>query len=359
MSKQKIVVVGNGMVGHKFIDNIIQADSDQYEVITFSEESRLAYDRVQLTAYFNGKSADDLALTSEAYYQENGVKYLINAKVTELDTANKAVVTDSGHRESYDKLILATGSFPFVPPIPGNDQEHCHVYRTIEDLDAIELSSKQSKSGVVIGGGLLGLEAANAVKNLGLETHVVEFAPRLMAVQLDEGGGALLRRKIEDLGVQVHTEKATSEIVAGETSRYRMNFADGTHLETDMIVFSAGIRPQDALARSSDIAIGERGGIVIDDNCQTNVDDVYAIGECALWDNKIFGLVAPGYSMAKVAASHILSNGEDESSFTGADMSTKLKLLGVDVAALVKCMVKPKVRNLTPTTMKSNRFISV
>jgi nitrite reductase (NADH) large subunit len=334
MSKQKIVVVGNGMVGHKFIDNIIQADSDQYEVITFSEESRLAYDRVQLTAYFNGKSADDLALTSEAYYQENGVKYLINAKVTELDTANKAVVTDSGHRESYDKLILATGSFPFVPPIPGNDQEHCHVYRTIEDLDAIELSSKQSKSGVVIGGGLLGLEAANAVKNLGLETHVVEFAPRLMAVQLDEGGGALLRRKIEDLGVQVHTEKATSEIVAGETSRYRMNFADGTHLETDMIVFSAGIRPQDALARSSDIAIGERGGIVIDDNCQTNIDDVYAIGECALWDNKIFGLVAPGYSMAKVAANHILSNGEDESSFTGADMSTKLKLLGVDVASI-------------------------
>ncbi|MDK9737420.1 nitrite reductase large subunit NirB [Vibrio sp. D404a] len=334
MSKQKIVVVGNGMVGHKFIDNIIQADSDQYEVITFSEESRLAYDRVQLTAYFNGKTADDLALTSEAYYQENGVKYLVNAKVTELDTKNRAVVTDSGHRESYDKLILATGSFPFVPPIPGNDQEHCHVYRTIEDLDAIELSSKQSKSGVVIGGGLLGLEAANAVKNLGLETHVVEFAPRLMAVQLDEGGGALLRRKIEDLGVQVHTEKATSEIVAGETARYRMNFADGSHLETDMIVFSAGIRPQDALARSSDIAIGERGGIVIDDNCQTNIDDVYAIGECALWDNKIFGLVAPGYSMAKVAASHILSNGEDESSFTGADMSTKLKLLGVDVASI-------------------------
>lgn len=334
MSKQKIVVVGNGMVGHKFIDNIIQADSDQYEVITFSEESRLAYDRVQLTAYFNGKTADDLALTSEAYYQENGVKYLINAKVTELDTENKAVVTDNGHRESYDKLILATGSFPFVPPIPGNDQEHCHVYRTIEDLDAIESSGKQSKSGVVIGGGLLGLEAANAVKNLGLETHVVEFAPRLMAVQLDDGGGALLRRKIEDLGVQVHTEKATSEIVAGETSRYRMNFADGTHLETDMIVFSAGIRPQDALARSSDIVIGERGGIVIDDNCQTNLDNVYAIGECALWDNKIFGLVAPGYSMAKVAASHILSNGKDETSFTGADMSTKLKLLGVDVASI-------------------------
>ncbi|MGB1280609.1 MAG: FAD-dependent oxidoreductase, partial [Vibrio cyclitrophicus] len=334
MSKKKIVVVGNGMVGHKFIDNILQSESDDFDVITFSEEPRLAYDRVQLTAYFKRGNAEDLALTSEEYYQSNGVNYLLNAKVAQLDTDNKCVVTESGHTESYDTLILATGSFPFVPPIPGNDQEHCHVYRTIEDLDAIELSSKSSKSGVVIGGGLLGLEAANAVKNLGLETHVVEFAPRLMAVQLDDGGGALLRRKIEDLGVQVHTEKATSEIVAGETSRYRMNFADGTHLETDMIVFSAGIRPQDALARSSDIAIGERGGIVINDHCQTNIDNVYAIGECALWDNKIFGLVAPGYSMAKVAAAHIISDGASDASFTGADMSTKLKLLGVDVASI-------------------------
>ncbi|MFL9787861.1 nitrite reductase large subunit NirB [Vibrio cyclitrophicus] len=334
MSKKKIVVVGNGMVGHKFIDNILQSESDDFDVITFSEEPRLAYDRVQLTAYFKRGNAEDLALTSEEYYQSNGVNYLLNAKVAQLDTDNKCVVTESGHTESYDTLILATGSFPFVPPIPGNDQEHCHVYRTIEDLDAIELSSKSSKSGVVIGGGLLGLEAANAVKNLGLETHVVEFAPRLMAVQLDDGGGALLRRKIEDLGVQVHTEKATSEIVAGESSRYRMNFADGTHLETDMIVFSAGIRPQDALARSSDIAIGERGGIVINDHCQTNIDNVYAIGECALWDNKIFGLVAPGYSMAKVAAAHIISDGASDASFTGADMSTKLKLLGVDVASI-------------------------
>ena len=168
MSKKKIVVVGNGMVGHKFIDNILQSDSDEFDVITFSEEPRLAYDRVQLTAYFKRGNADDLALTSEEYYQSNGINYLLNARVAQLDTENKCVVTESGHTESYDTLILATGSFPFVPPIPGNDQEHCHVYRTIEDLDAIALSSKGSKSGVVIGGGLLGLEAANAVKNLSL-----------------------------------------------------------------------------------------------------------------------------------------------------------------------------------------------
>jgi len=332
MSKQRIVVVGNGMVGHKFIDSIINDESVDYEVITFSEESRLAYDRVQLSYFFSGKSAADLALTDESYYQENGINFVLNDKVVELDFVNKQVITASGRIEAYDKLVLATGSFPFVPPIPGNDQEHCHVYRTIDDLEAITESGKSSKVGVVIGGGLLGLEAGNALVNLGLDTHIVEFAPRLMAVQLDEGGGALLRRKIEDLGVKVHTEKATSEIVAGEFCRYRMNFADGSFLETDTIIFSAGIRPQDELARSSGLTIGDRGGIVIDNHCQTSVEDVYAIGECALWDNFIFGLVAPGYQMAKVAAAHI--KGDTSLAFTGADMSTKLKLLGVDVASI-------------------------
>ncbi|MEI6897665.1 MAG: nitrite reductase large subunit NirB [Psychromonas sp.] len=332
MSKQRIIVVGNGMVGHKFIDSIITDESVDYEVITFSEESRLAYDRVQLSYFFSGKTAADLALTDEAYYQENGINFVLNEKVVELDFDHKQVITASGRIEAYDKLVLATGSYPFVPPIPGNDQQHCHVYRTIDDLEAITESGKVSKVGVVIGGGLLGLEAGNALVNLGLETHIVEFAPRLMAVQLDEGGGHLLRRKIEDLGVQVHTGKATTEIIAGETCRYRMNFADGSFLETDTIIFSAGIRPQDELARSSGLAIGERGGIVIDNQCLTSVDDVYAIGECALWDNFIFGLVAPGYQMAKVVAAHL--KGDKEAAFTGADMSTKLKLLGIDVASI-------------------------
>ncbi len=334
MKTQRIVVVGNGMVGHKFIDSVIAANDESAQIITFSEESRLAYDRVQLTSYFDDdKGAEHLALTDETYYQNHGINYVLNDKVVSIDTDQKQVTTESGRQESYDKLVLATGSFPFVPPIAGNDQEHCYVYRTIEDLDAIELGSKVSKTGVVVGGGLLGLEAANAIKNLGLDTHVVEFAPRLMAVQLDEGGGALLRRKIESLGVSVHTDKATTEIIAGEQARYRMNFADGTYLETDLIVFSAGIRPQDELARQAGIEIGQRGGIVIDDQCRTSVDDIYAIGECALWQNQIFGLVAPGYQMAKVAASKMVDSLEPLA-FTGADMSTKLKLLGVDVASI-------------------------
>jgi nitrite reductase (NADH) large subunit len=330
--KKRILVVGNGMVGHKFIDNLVsRPDADQYRVITFSEEPRLAYDRVQLSKYFSGSTAEDLALTTPAYYQEKNIEFILKDKVVDLDFENKEVITASGRREAYDKLILATGSFPFVPPIPGNNGEHCLVYRTIEDLEKITASAQQSKIGVVVGGGLLGLEAAAALKAAGLETHVVEFAPRLMAVQLDEGGGKLLRRKIEALGVKVHTQKGTNEIVAGTEARYRMNFADGSHLETDMILFSAGIRPQDELARKCGIKLGERGGIVVDNNCQTSVKDVYAIGECALWNNRIYGLVAPGYQMAKVAVSHV--TGGDEQ-FWGADMSTKLKLLGVDVASI-------------------------
>ncbi len=330
--KERIIVVGNGMVGHKFIEGLLNSEwAENYEIVTFAEESRLAYDRVKLSSYFSGSTAEDLMLTSETEYQARGVRYLLNEKVTAIDPATNTVTTHTGHTETYDKLVLATGSYPFVPPIPGKDQPHCLVYRTIEDLEAITASARESETGVVVGGGLLGLEAANALQNLGLKTHVVEFAPRLMAVQLDEGGGELLRRMIEDLGVGVHTGKNTAEIVAGEESRYRMNFADGTHLETDMIVFSAGIRPQDELGRQCGLQLGERGGIAINNACQTSVDNIYAIGECALWDNKIFGLVAPGYQMAKVALAHIVG---ESAEFVGADMSTKLKLLGVDVASI-------------------------
>lgn len=339
MSKKRIIVVGNGMVGHNFLATMAESEhASEFELVTFSEEPRLAYDRVQLSKYFSGATAEDLALTTEAEYDDSGITYLKNEKVVGIDADNKTVTTSSGRTESYDKLILATGSYPFVPPIPGKDQEHCLVYRTIEDLEDISASAAVSKTGVVVGGGLLGLEAANALKEAGLETHVVEFAPRLMAVQLDEGGGKLLRHKIESLGVSVHTEKNTTEIVAGEECRYRMNFADGSFLETDMILFSAGIRPQDELAREFGIDIGPRGGIVVNDYCQTSAEDIYAIGECALWGGMIYGLVAPGYQMAKVVANHITDTlvklEAPALAFEGADMSTKLKLLGVDVASI-------------------------
>lgn len=328
--KTHIVVIGNGMVGHHFVEQMVE-QNPLAEITVLSAEPRLAYDRVHLSEYFTGKSADDLAMTSPADYEQMNVSFHLNAKVTQIDKAFKTVITESGESFNYDKLVIATGSYPFVPPIPGNDQEHCLVYRTIEDLEAITASAKVSKTGVVVGGGLLGLEAANALKQAGLETHVVEFAPQLMAIQVDEGGGRLLKHKIEELGVKVHTQKATEVIEAGENARYKMCFKGGDFLETDMILFSAGIRPYDNLAREYELEVGERGGIVVNNFCQTSESDIYAIGECALWNNFIFGLVAPGYTMARVAAQHI-SGGDLQ--FTGADMSTKLKLMGVDVGSI-------------------------
>lgn len=330
IAKTRIIVVGNGMVGHQFVEHLALL-SESVDITVLSAEPRLAYDRVHLSEYFSGKTAEDLAMTSAEYYDQLKVRYQTNAKVSQIDKSLKTVTTETGEVFAYDKLVLATGSFPFVPPIPGNDQEHCLVYRTIEDLEAISASSEVSKTGVVVGGGLLGLEAANALKQAGLETHVVEFAPQLMAVQVDAGGGRLLKNKIEQLGVKVHTQKATESIEKGDVSRFKMCFKGGESLETDMILFSAGIRPQDSLARAFDLQIGERGGIVINDYCQTSESDIYAIGECALWNNFIYGLVAPGYTMARVAASHICGG---DLTFEGADMSTKLKLMGVEVGSI-------------------------
>ena len=333
VSKEKIIVVGNGMVGHKFLELLSQQPSrDQFEVTTFCEEPRFAYDRVQLSAYFSGKTAEDLSLVETGFYEANALDVKLNSKVDSIDRENKKVITSDGSELEYDKLVLATGSYPFVPPIPGKDRPQCLVYRTIEDLEAIQSTAAKSKVGVVVGGGLLGLEAAKALKDLGLETHVVEFAPRLMAVQIDEGGGKLLRSMIEAMGVKVHTQKNTQTISDGDTCALKMEFADGSTLETDMIVFSAGIRPRDELARACDLEMGERGGITVNNYCQTSDPDIYAIGECALWNNRIFGLVAPGYQMAEVAVDTIA--GTMDKAFTGADMSTKLKLMGVDVASI-------------------------
>jgi len=333
MATQKIVVIGNGMVGQRFLEQLTNLlSSDAIELTVFCEEPRAAYDRVQLTSFFAGKSAMDLSVVPERFFEEKAITLRLNDPVIAIDTAKKTVRSGRYHAVPYDKLILATGSYPFVPPIPGHDRRGCYVYRSIEDLETIRAAAKRARIGTVVGGGLLGLEAAKALKDLGLETHVVEFAPRLMAVQLDEGGGQLLRRKIETLGVSVHTSKNTREITDGDGHPHRMVFADGSALDTDLIVYSAGIRPNDALAREANLTVGERGGIAIDEFCRTSDHDIYAIGECALWSGRIFGLVAPGYQMAEVAAHHIA--GTPDLKFSGADMSTKLKLMGVDVASV-------------------------
>ncbi len=330
MEKRRILVVGNGMVGHHFVATLINAQTDDH-ITVIGEEPRPAYDRVHLSDVFAGRTPEDLAIGSRQTYLDWGVDAHFGDPVTNIERTAKRVVTGSGRVFEYDRLVLATGSYPFVPPVPGSDHERCLTYRTIDDLGNIKAKAKGSQIGVVVGGGLLGLECANALQNLGLETHVVEFAPGLMGVQLDDGGSSMLRRKIEALGVRVHTGMNTKAITTGEACALKMEFADGSHLDTDMIVFSAGIRPQDVLARDSELAVGERGGIVIDYKCKTTDSSIFAIGECALFGGRIYGLVAPGYRMAEVVAAQLAG---EEAIFQGADMSTKLKLLGVDVGSI-------------------------
>jgi nitrite reductase (NADH) large subunit len=328
----KLAIVGNGMVGQRFLEHLVGRVEDGAEITVFCDEPRPAYDRVQLTSYFSGKTAADLSLVKRDFFENSKMTLRLNDSVLAIDPARK-VVRSARYREvPYDKLVIATGSVPFVPPVAGRDRRDCFVYRTIEDLEVIAARALRSKVGAVVGGGLLGLEAAKALQDLGLETHIVEFASRLMAVQLDDSAGRLLRRKIEALGAKVHLQKNTKEIVDGDARRQKMVFADGTSLETDLVLFSAGIRPRDQLARAAGLAVGERGGIQIDSHCRTTNPDIYAIGECALWQGRTFGLVAPGYQMAEVAARHL--TGESHVQFLGADMSTKLKLMGVDVASI-------------------------
>ena len=329
---KNLVIVGNGMVGHHCVEQLIARGAlERYQIHVFGEERQRAYDRVHLSEYFGGRDADGLALCDASWYADNGVQLHLGVEVLDIDRTRRALVTTNG-LQPYDRLILATGSYPFVPPIPGAEGASRLVYRTLDDLDAIRAAAAGARRGVVVGGGLLGLEAANALKSLGLDAHVVEFAPRLMPVQLDELGGEALKARIEALGVGVHLSRATEAIVAGNEYRYRMEFQGGDSLETDLIVFSAGIRPRDALGRAAGLELGTRGGVAVDNFCRSSDPAIHAIGECAAWNGQVFGLVAPGYAMARSVADQLA--GVEATPFTGADMSTKLKLLGVDVGSI-------------------------
>jgi len=325
-----VVVIGNGMVGQRFCEKLVESDRARaLEIVTFCEEPRPAYDRVQLTRYFEHRSAEKLALAEPGWHAKNGVHLFVGDRATAIDRAAKVVRSAQGREITYDAVVLATGSAPFVPPVPGVDKKGVFVYRTIEDLEQIIAYGETVKKAAVVGGGLLGLEAAKAAYDLGLETHVVEFAPRLMPRQIDDAGSKVLVGKINALGVRVHLNKNTREVL-GNGKVEGMAFADGGELDVKMVVVSAGIKPRDELARASGLAVGPRGGVVVDEKLRTSDPDIFAIGEVALFGGMIYGLVAPGYDMAEIAAANL--TGQD-CAFQGADMSTKLKLMGVDVAS--------------------------
>ncbi|PWU52571.1 nitrite reductase (NAD(P)H) [Micromonospora sp. S4605] len=327
MSAGRLVVVGNGMVGQRFVDALRARDPQgRWRVTVLAEERRPAYDRVRLSAFFDGVSADELDL----HTPHPGVELRLGEPATAIDRDRRVVATASGEYP-YDALVLATGSSAFVPPVDGATLPGVFVYRTLDDLAAIRRHARGRRTGAVIGGGLLGLEAANALRLLGLATSVVEFAPRLMPVQVDPAGGAMLRRYVDELGVATHLGTATTAIRPGPDGTVAgLELADGGTVDADLVVVAAGIRPRDELARAAGLPLGPRGGVLVDGTCRTVDERIWAVGECAAVDGTCHGLVAPGYAMAEVVADRLVGGA---ATFPGADTATKLKLLGVDVAS--------------------------
>ena len=328
--RKTIVVIGNGMVGHRFCERLIEFDTrGEYRIVTFCEEPRAAYDRVGLTSFFAHRDAEKLMLARKEWYREHGIELHIGDRACEIDREQKIVRSAKGGEVHYDICVLATGSYPFVPKIPGTMNRGVFVYRTIEDLNQIIEYAGRSRRCAVIGGGLLGLEAAKAAYDLGLETHVVVLGPRLLARQLDDKASGMLVSRIEAMGIRIHLDKETSEIL-GESHVEGLRYKDGGELDTDMVVVSAGIVPRDELARKSGLEVGRPGGVVVNDRLQTSDPDIFAIGEVAQHRSMVYGLVAPGYEMAEIVAANLCGESRE---FAGADMSTKLKLTGVDVAS--------------------------
>jgi nitrite reductase (NADH) large subunit len=333
---RKLLVIGHGMVAHRLCETLVEAGArPAWDVTVVGEEPRPAYDRVQLTHYFETRDPQSLAIGTREYYAEHGIELCTSARAVKLDRAAKQVTLADGRVLGYDALVLATGSSAFVPKMPGTELPGVFVYRTIEDLEAIIAWSDKKRRAAVIGGGLLGLEAARAVQLLGLETHVIEAADRLMPRQLDVAGGTVLANKIRALGVEVHVGQAPSSIegssIEGSDRVHGLRFADGRVLEVDMVVISAGIRPRTELAEQAGLTLAPRGGVVVDDALTTDDPAIHAIGEVASHRGVVYGLVAPGYAMAETLARRL--TGDTEARFESADMSTKLKLMGVDVAS--------------------------
>ncbi|TBN06822.1 nitrite reductase large subunit [Hyunsoonleella flava] len=335
---KQIIVVGNGMVGYKFCEKFVaNAASIGFKITVFGEEPRPAYDRVHLSEYFENQDAKALEMAPASWYAEHGIELVTGERVSDINRAEKIITTAKDREFAYDYLVLATGSSPFVPPIKGVEKEGVFVYRTIEDLEGMMAYAEKIKTekpnakAAVLGGGLLGLEAGKAVMDMGLEPHIVELAPKLMPRQLDSRSSQVLKLKLESIGLNIHLSKATNQIL-GNGSITGMEFGEDDILDVDMLIISAGIRPRDELGRACGLEVGVRGGIIVDNTMKTSDDSIYAIGEIALYNQMIYGLVAPGYDMADIAVKQILAE-NDAIMPSDIDMSTKLKLIGVDVAS--------------------------
>ncbi|MHA6487963.1 NADPH-nitrite reductase [Bacillus cabrialesii] len=327
MGKKQLVLVGNGMAGVRAIEEILSVGKDEFQITIFGAEPHPNYNRILLSKVLQGDTdIKDITLNDWDWYEENNIQLYTNETVIKVDPENKTVITDADRIQPYDELILATGSVPFILPIPGADKKGVTAFRDIKDTDTMLAASKQYKKAAVIGGGLLGLEAARGLLNLGMEVSVIHLAPFLMERQLDAAAGRLLQNELEKQGMTFLLEKQTEEII-GDGRVEGLRFTDGTSIEADLVVMAVGIRPNTALGAESGIPVNR--GIIVNDYMETEIPHIYAVGECAEHRGIAYGLVAPLYEQAKVLAKHIC--GIETKPYEGSVLSTQLKVSGVEV----------------------------
>jgi nitrite reductase (NADH) large subunit len=327
MNKKKLVLIGNGMAGMKTVEKVVEADPDAFEITVFGKEKHPNYNRIMLSSILQGNTKfEDISIHSHSWYDDNNVRLHTGEEVVTIDKENKKVVTDQGRELSYDKLIIATGSNPFILPVPGTEKEEVLPFRTLEHCRYMIESAGRFKKAVVIGGGLLGLEAARGLLNLGLEVDVVHLGKHLMDRQLDETGARLLQKDLEEQGMNFLLEKKTSKIT-GDDRVEHVHFSDGTRVETDMVVMSVGVSPNIQVAEKNGIETSR--GILVNDKMETKVKDIFAVGECAEHRGMTYGLVSPLYEQADVLAEQL--TGEGSNVYNGSLLYTQLKISGIDV----------------------------
>ena len=341
MAKQKLVVVGNGMAGARAVEEVLAlGGAEMFEITMFGDEPYGNYNRILLSNILSGiQDPTEIFMNPLPWYTENGITLHAGARVTDIDRNSRTVLAANGVKAKYDKLLIATGSRAFIPPMKGTYaadgktmRDGIFAFRTIDDCTGIEQTAKRSRKAAVIGGGLLGLEAARGLMNHGCEVHVVHLGKHLMDAQLDTTGGAILATTMEKMGVNIHLAKSTTEILGGDGPVTGLAFKDGTTLECDMVVISAGIKPNAEIGNSAGLTV-ERAIVV--DNHMRSVDDmnVYVVGECAQHRGKVYGLVAPLWEQAKVFAEHVTRHNLD-AAYHGSKLSTKLKVMGVELASM-------------------------
>jgi nitrite reductase (NADH) large subunit len=322
-------MVGNGMAGVRTLEELFKIAPEMYDVTVFGAEPHPNYNRILLSPVLAGEmKVQDIILNDHDWYRENRVNLHLGKKVARIDRVKRVVISEDGTEEPYDRLLLATGSTPFMLPIPGNNLEGVIGYRDIADTDAMIEAAKKYKHAVVIGGGLLGLEAANGLKLRGMDVTVVHLGAWLLERQLDEVAGKMLQKSLEDRGLTFLLEKQTEALIAGESGRVAaIRFKDGMQIPAELVVMAAGIRPNTSLAEASGIYCNR--GIVVNDTLQTYDPKIYAVGECVAHRGIAYGLVAPLFEQAKVAANHLANYGIGR--YTGSVTSTKLKVTGIDL----------------------------